>query len=126
MKLEQMVWPRQRVREATLLLARLGRLCPGSAQLRHDPSIEGEIASIGLEARAVRLVYGDVRHFFRRAGPTLLELPGLGWLPIIGARGARLRVLAPDRRCRSRERRSSVVFAPMPRMLAFRRKGLVK
>ncbi|MEO8846462.1 MAG: ATP-binding cassette domain-containing protein [Kofleriaceae bacterium] len=97
-----MTWPRDRVGEALAALAELAGLepRPERAEVPADgQDVETWLVDaahwIGIDAEPTAALYPDMPALVRGCGPALAEIDG-AYVAVVGARGNRVEVLAPD------------------------------
>lgn len=104
--LDAALWPAARVAEAVdalttasgLAARRGGDLAAAHLPL-NDDGVDRAARALGVEAQAVQAAYGEVEPMLRGCGPALLRINrggDEGLLAVLGERGRRMRMIAPD------------------------------
>jgi ATP-binding cassette subfamily B protein len=110
-RIEDLVWPSNRLGEAILALSRAAGLPSRAVDLPVPPEqiaapngqalgpwIESAVGWLGLEAQAVEVAYAEVEQFVRSAGPAILQFPGrtVQFLVLLRSAGQTAFLLDPD------------------------------
>ena len=115
--LASLAWPTSRLGELIENLARRGKLYPRSEPMPAPPDylekmgdeaisrwIDVAAGTLDLEADPVQLLYSEIEHFLRQAGPAILRLPGEQppgtprLLALVKSKGKNCYFLRPDLR----------------------------
>ncbi len=103
--MNEYAWPHQRLHEALyelLLRSRLTANAEGSGAPPKECDITSWLTDMaarrGCEAEQVRSTMGDLPEALVSCYPALLRLPEHGYLVVLGVRGRRIELLAPDLR----------------------------
>ena len=100
-----LVWPAARAAEGVELLARAAGMPLDGNRMRHEAttseragSIPQAAANLGLDAEPIDAAVGEIPAVVRSASPAVLRVGDEGLLMLVGRRGGRVKVVAPDHR----------------------------
>jgi ATP-binding cassette subfamily B protein len=98
--LQRWGWPRERIGESVVALARVAGIVTRASEPAGDAlgsaDVAGRAQRVGLEAEAVDVTYAELERFARSAGPALVRLADGSAIAVVRHRRGKLLVVGPD------------------------------